>query len=141
MRSMGDMRTRRAGRRCIRAAGVALLVLILAGCATSATHRGGIEFSRMRLHTAVSQPPQPATAPDVIYPEVLLAQGIEGTAEVSFLVDIFGSTEDVKVVSASHPEFGEAAAAAIRRLRYVPARDGTRRVPCAVSLTIFFQIE
>ncbi len=115
-------------------------VLILAGCAVSTTHRGEVEFGRMRVTTTVEEVPRLATVPDISYPEVLLAQGIEGTAEVSFVVDDFGVPRDLAIVSASAPGFGDATMRGVRRLRYVPATRDGKRVRCGVHVTVFFKI-
>ena len=121
--------------------GVALLWLVLAaGCASTSSPRGEVEFGRVAMFTKVEVPPQLAEAPEVRYPEVLLAQGVEGTAEMTFTVDEVGSTTDIKIRAASHPEFGEAAEAGIRRLRFVPARRGVARVRCVLQQTFFFRI-
>jgi TonB family protein len=119
--------------------GVALIV-VTSGCATSTAHRGEVEFGRMRVATDVKTPPQPVEAPAVRYPEVLLAQSVEGTAELSFVVSSMGVPGEIQVLAASDPAFGEAAVAAVKRLRYVPALRAGKRVPCKVEQTFFFRI-
>jgi TonB family protein len=120
-------------------AGTTMLLALLAGCVTSTSRRGEVEFGRMRLLNRVDEAPRPAMAPEVRYPEVLLAQGVEGSAEMRFVVDDLGVTRDITVVAASAPEFGEAAEQGIRRLRYVPAVAGGRRVACGIEITLFFR--
>jgi TonB family protein len=100
-----------------------------------------VEFGRMHVATAVKTLPRPVEVPDVRYPEVLLAQSVEGTAELSFIVGADGVPREVKVLTASDPAFGEAAAAAVRGLRYVPAQADDKRVPCTVEQTFFFRIQ
>lgn len=112
---------------------------LVTACATSTSRRGEVEFGRMRLMSAADEAPRPAMVPAVEFPEVLLAQGIEGTADVSFVVDTNGVTRDIVVTEASAPEFAEAAERGIQRTRYVPARQGGRRVPCSVEITLFFR--
>jgi TonB family protein len=110
------------------------------GCATSTSVRGEVEFGRMRVPSDINVVPQPVEAPDIRYPEVLLAQSVEGTAELSFVIGVNGVPEGIQIVAASDPAFGEAAATGVRRLRYVPARRDGKRVPCKVEQTFFFRI-
>ena len=118
-----------------------LIVLAVSGCATTTSYRGTVEFGRLRVTTAVDVLPRPSEVPDVRYPEVLLAQSVEGTAELSFVVDVDGVPTRLQVIAASDPAFGEAAAVAVRRLRYVPARKDGRRAACEVQQTFFFRIQ
>jgi len=93
----------------------------------------------MQVQSAVDRAPQPALLPEIRYPEVLLAQGVEGSAEVAFHVDDRGIPRDIEVTAASAPEFGEAAVHGIARMRYVPAQVAGRAVPCRIALTLFFR--
>lgn len=121
--------------------GVALgWLVLLAGCESTTAPRGDVEFGRVTILTKVDSPPQPAEAPEVQYPEVLLTQGVEGSAEMAYTVDRFGVTANITIKTASAPEFGAAAERAIRRLRYVPARRGVSNVDCAIQQTFFFRI-
>lgn len=71
--------------------------------------------------------------PPPIYPYPLEESGLNGEATVSFVVDTDGAVQDVKVVKATHPLFAAAAAAAVRRWRFVPGKkDGH---PCATALS------
>jgi TonB family protein len=115
-------------------------IAMLSGCELSTTHRGVVEFGRMRVTTAVKELPRPVEAPVVRYPEVLLAQSVEGTAELSFVVGVDGVPREVQVLNTSDPAFGEAAVAALKALRYVPAEFDGQRVPCKVEQTFFFRI-
>lgn len=110
------------------------------GCAAPSSQRGDVEFGRLTLLTRVEFPPQLAEAPSVQYPEVLAAQGVEGTAEIVYTVDDTGGAVDVTIKSASDPAFGAAAERAIRRTRFVPARRGLMNVRCTVQQTMFFRI-
>lgn len=121
--------------------GVVFIACAIAGCASSPGFRGSIEFGALRVLSEVEVLPQPAFAPDVSYPEVLLAEGIEGVAEVSFVVGSDGAPREITIVSASDPAFGVATTDAVRRLRYVPARRAGQRVPCGLAQTFFFRIQ
>lgn len=66
-------------------------------------------------------------APLPEYPKALRAGRIEGEALLRFLVDSAGNVhpDSIRVVSASHPPFADAARAALLRRRYAPAlQDG-----------------
>jgi TonB family protein len=100
-------------------------------------------------------PSRPADAPDVAsldrkprlsnadevqqvlkesYPPVLREAGITGNAAVSFVVTTRGTPAEARLVSASRPEFGEPALAAVRAMRFTPgARDG---VPTAARVQV-----
>ena len=56
------------------------------------------------------------------YPATALAEGRSGMASVLFEIDTTGNVSNVKLESASSPEFGEAAIEAIRTWRYKPAK-------------------
>lgn len=117
-----------------------VVCVVVAGCAMPTSHRGEVEFGRMHVTSKVDVLPRPAEVPDVHYPEVLLAQSVEGTAEMSFVISADGVPQEIKVLNASDPAFGEAATAAVKRIRYVPAELGLKRVPCKVEQTFFFRI-
>lgn len=54
------------------------------------------------------------------YPFELRRQGITGAAVVEFVVDSHGNVQQVKVVKATQPEFGYAAAASIKNWKFKP---------------------
>ncbi len=59
-----------------------------------------------------------------VYPAVLAARGLEGTAAVRFYVDEEGRVRLPEVVEATAPEFAAAAVAAVSHWRYEPPRNG-----------------
>ena len=59
------------------------------------------------------------------YPYELLIEKARGKAEVAFIVAADGKVRDVKVLSATRPEFGEALSAAVTAYEFIPAsKDG-----------------
>lgn len=67
-----------------------------------------------------------------VHPPALLEKGVDGTAMVSFSIDDKGVVGDVTVVTATHPEFGDAAAEAVKQWSFKPAvRDG---VPVTIKV-------
>jgi len=61
------------------------------------------------------------------YPSQFVSRGIEGSAELSFLVSGQGKAVDIRIVSATRPAFANAAVAALRNWRFDPAQAGGRR--------------
>jgi TonB family protein len=76
-----------------------------------------------RWHT----PPEPLLLTSPVYPFEALKAGEAGTARIRYVVGPGGSVVDLEVVSASAPEFGAAALAAIETWAFKPAsrEDGT----------------
>jgi TonB family protein len=70
------------------------------------------------------EPPKPLVTSAPVYPFDLLTQKVKGKATVTFAVDEFGRTHLVKILSASQPEFGAAAAAMIEAWSFEPAKKG-----------------
>lgn len=64
-----------------------------------------------------------------VYPFELALAGVEGKAEVNFVVPLDGMPEQVKVVSATRPEFGEALRAMAEVCLIQPAGRRGRQVP------------
>lgn len=82
--------------------------------------------------------PQPVFQPRPIYPEALRADGIEGRAEISIIVDKDGNVRSPLVVTATRPEFGEAALAAVSQWKFTPGVKGGRKVNTRVAIPIVF---
>lgn len=64
-----------------------------------------------------------------IFPYELRRDGVRGKAAAVMLIGTNGRVENVKVVSASRPEFGEALAAAVSTFRFHPAAKAGKPVP------------
>lgn len=96
-------------------------------------------FSEIDVDSAVVRSADSA-AP--AYPPDLLAQRIEGSAQVQFVVDTggFAESHSVKVLSATQPEFAEAVLGALPRMRFRPAIFGSRKVRQLVQQNFTFKI-
>lgn len=69
--------------------------------------------------------PKPKGVLMPVYPHSLLAEKTKGKVTVAFLVDERGGVSEVKVIEATHPEFGQAMIAAVEAFAFIPAmRDG-----------------
>lgn len=66
------------------------------------------------------------------HPAELFARGVDGSATILLRIDETGKVSETKVIEASDPAFGEAAAEAAKQWTFTPARrDGA---PAAVSV-------
>lgn len=75
------------------------------------------------------------------YPMAMLERGIQGKVTVKIVVSESGDIEDVSVVAATQPEFGEAAVKAAREWMFEPARRHGRAVSQTVLVPVSFVIE
>lgn len=82
--------------------------------------------------------PQPVTTATPDYPDELQGSGRDGTAMISFTVDVDGSVKDASVRSADHPAFGESALAALKQWKFKPATDDGKPVTRKVSQPFHF---
>ncbi|HWA87048.1 MAG TPA: energy transducer TonB, partial [Opitutus sp.] len=74
------------------------------------------------------------------YPVDLRSAGIEGSAEVAFVVDQSGHARDVTCPSSTHPYFARAAESAIRQWRFAPALKDGQPVATSLRQTIQFNL-
>jgi protein TonB len=76
------------------------------------------------------------------YPDVLRNSGIEGQVIAQFVVDERGRAEDdsVRFVASGNSLFEEAVRVALRRMRFVPAEVGGRKVRQLVQMPFVFTL-
>ncbi|MDP1580550.1 MAG: TonB family protein [Candidatus Didemnitutus sp.] len=74
------------------------------------------------------------------YPFRLRREGVEGEARMGFRIDDEGFCRDVRVLSATAPEFGHAARAAVSFWRYSPEVKNGVRKPGPGEVTITFNL-
>jgi outer membrane biosynthesis protein TonB len=93
----------------------------------------------LEVDSAVVRDPTSA-APE--YPAHLLNNGVEGLAEVRYVVDTLGfvDTLSYRVLKASHIDFAVAVRRALPNMRFSPALQGGRRVRQLVEQTFRFRI-
>jgi protein TonB len=76
------------------------------------------------------------------YPAVARRAGVQGTTVLRVHIRADGSIDDVQVSrSAGHPALDEAAAAAVGRWRFDPARSGSEAVAVWVLIPVEFRLE
>lgn len=91
--------------------------------------------------TAVSKrSPEPIHRVSPQHPAELRRQLVNGEAVVEGLVGIDGRMADATVASATHPEFGEAAAAAARQWEFRPGEVDGQPVVMRVRIPFAFQL-
>lgn len=88
----------------------------------------------------LDKPPQPTFQARPQYPISLRRLGVGGQAKISFLVDAKGIPQGVNVTDASHPEFGEAAVAAVQKWRFKAGEKGGNAVNTRVVVPIVFTL-
>ena len=87
-------------------------------------------------------PPVPKTPIRPIYPEIAQEAGIEGTVYVQAFIDEKGRVKEVSVVKGI-PNTGldEAAMEAIRKTRFIPAKQRERAVGVYISIPVNFRLK
>lgn len=85
------------------------------------------------------QMPEAVQMVDPVYPHALALAGTRGGARVNFRVNFYGRVVDVEVAEATHPEFGEAVAAAIAAWQFKPLRRNGEECGADFSLTWRFE--
>lgn len=74
------------------------------------------------------------------HPPQLMEQKIEGEAQIECLVGADGKVGEVKVLSATRPEFGEAALAAVRQWEFKAGRKDGKPTAMRVTIPFTFQL-
>ena len=112
-----------------------LALMVMSGCASTLQTPSGTQVSSSAYnreiaaqgnayyckHGACDVAPKLLNAAAPIYPPYALATGRSGMAVVSFSIDAAGVPTEISLQSASEPEFGAAAVAAVAKWRYAPA--------------------
>ena len=84
--------------------------------------------------------PKPTVRRAPVYPFSLRRAGITGDALISFVVGSDGSIRQEEVVSATHPEFGEAALKAVQQWTFAPGQKAGMPVNVRLRVPIVFSI-
>jgi TonB family protein len=72
------------------------------------------------------------------YPRALKDDGLTGQAEIEFVIDRDGRVLFPRIVSASHEDFGWAAATAVAQWRFQPPQKGGQQVDALMRVPILF---
>lgn len=74
------------------------------------------------------------------YPQALRNQGVTGQATIEFIVSADGAVNEAKVVTATHPEFGDAALAAVKLWQFDAGQVAGAPVNARMQMPIVFSI-
>jgi TonB family protein len=106
---------------------------LIAGAATAVAETGRFPVME-RLRIKSQQMP--------VYPLEMVRLGArEGKVVVALSVDTKGQLEDLLVIAHTHPDFADAAVAALRRWTFEPATLGGTPVAAVTEITIDFAVE
>ena len=84
-------------------------------------------------------PPRPKTPIRPKYPESAQEAGIQGTVFVSAYIDEEGLVKETRITKGI-PELDKAAAEAIRKVRFIPAKQGGRNVAVRIIIPVKFSL-
>lgn len=124
------------------------LLALLAGCATdpgaSASPKqdsaGAPPPAAFEIRE-LDETPAPTFQARPAYPTKFAKNKVTGSAVVEFIVAADGRVVGARAVSASQPEFGAAAVAAVERWRFTPGRKKGRAVATRMQVPIHFELD
>jgi periplasmic protein TonB len=103
------------------------------------TNSAGSAFEAGEVEKQVALKPG---SPPPLYPASLRDAGVEGKVIAIFVVSELGQAEDstVRFVSSANPLFDDAVGTALRRMRFVPAEVGGKKVRQLVKMPFVFTL-
>jgi TonB family protein len=110
-----------------------LLAAVLS--AAGADDAPSFDIRLVDLHPTFVEAVQP------VYPPELFREGIEGSANIEFIIDTDGRVQQVRIISASEPAFGTAAAAAVKSWRFTPGQAKGRPVNVRTRQELDFTLD
>lgn len=113
-------------------------VLLLAACASESSVAPPPPGDRPA--SELSQPPVPLYRTASAYPFMLRKKGVTGIARVEFIVTTYGDVVNAHAISATHPDFGIAAEAAISKWKFRPGLKDGRPVNCRMQQDLSFDL-
>lgn len=96
-------------------------------------HKSGILSS-----TDLDERPKVIQQVSPAYPRALKDDGLTGQAEIEFIIDRDGRVLFPRIVSASHEDFGWAAATAVAQWRFQPPQKAGHNVEARMTVPILF---
>jgi TonB family protein len=82
--------------------------------------------------------PKAVTQDSPAYPRALKDDGVTGQAEIEFVIDKDGRVLFPRIVSASHEDFGWAAATAVAQWKFQPPQLNGQKVEAVMRVPILF---
>ncbi len=124
---------------------LALLLLVLSGCATSnqpAARKPKEPFPGPISFTGdFDQAPTMRFMPRTVFPPFLIERGQSGSATIVFKVKPDGYVEEARVESATEPAFGASALGTVGRMSFRPATKAGRPTAAVGRVTFPFEFE
>lgn len=78
----------------------------------------------------------------MVYPPACVRRKMEGTVTVAFIVDVDGTTKDVRIIHGSHKQFNSEALRVMHLMRpWKPARKHGRPIRAQVTVPVVFSLE
>jgi periplasmic protein TonB len=110
------------------------------GLANAPTNATGSAFQADEVEKQVALKPG---NPTPLYPPALRNTGVEGKVIAMFVVNELGQAEDstVRFVSSDNRLFDDAVRTALRRMRFVPAQIGGKKVRQLVQMPFVFTLQ
>lgn len=87
---------------------------------------------------ALDERPRAVKQDSPVYPRALKDDGLTGQAEIEFVVDKEGRVLFPRIISASHEDFGWAAATAVAQWRFQPPQKNGQKVDAKMRVPILF---
>ncbi len=85
--------------------------------------------------------PKAVAQRSAVYPRSLKTDGLTGQAEIEFIVDRDGRVLFPRIVSASHEDFGWAAATAVAQWKFNPPMRNGQRVDVRMTVPVMFDAQ
>jgi TonB family protein len=91
--------------------------------------------------SALDERPRAVRQDSPAYPRALKDDGLTGQAEIEFVVDTEGRVLFPRIISATHEDFGWAAATAVAQWRYQPPQKNGEKVAAKMRVPILFDAQ
>lgn len=92
----------------------------------------------LAMSTELDERPKALRQDSPVYPRALKDDGITGQAEIEFVVDREGRVLFPRIVSATHEDFGWAAATAVSQWRFQPPQKEGQKVDAVMRVPVLF---
>lgn len=90
--------------------------------------------------TQLDAPPVAVRQDPSTYPWALRSDGVAGRAEIEFIIDRNGRALFPRIISATHSDFGWAAATAVSRWRFQPPKQNGQKVDVRLTMPVVFDV-
>lgn len=99
------------------------------------------ELVELTEQSDLSKPPRPTKRVSPVYPRQAKRQGVQGSVEVTFVVDDEGRVAEAVASATSHPVFSQSAVNAVKQWRFDPGELNGRPVSARCRIVLPFMIE